>query len=174
MICEKCNKNKATMHVQHFINGIKKEMNICHECSLKLENIPISIENIFQGFLEQMKNFGQPGQMGQLGKASNPFEPQKIVCPRCQMAYDQFKADGKLGCEACYQAFQKPVEALIKNVQGSIRHTGKFPQRSGTELLQQRQVKELRVSLKSAIEEENFEEAARLRDEIRELEGANK
>jgi len=173
MLCEKCNKNPAVMHVQHFINGIKKEMHLCHECSFKLENMPISLENIFQGFLEQIKNFGQSGQIGQLSQTgeAKAFEPQKITCTRCGMAYNEFKSDGKLGCDSCYHAFQKPVELLIKNVQGSTRHSGKFPRRSGTEMLQQRQVKALRDSLKVAISEENFEEAARLRDEIRGLEG---
>jgi len=166
MICEKCQKNPATVHMQQFIHGTKKEMHLCQECSFKLDNIPISLETIFQGFLEQMKHFGQTGQPGQLSP-----EPQNLTCTRCGMAYNEFKTDGKLGCDSCYQAFQQSVESLVKNVHGSTRHVGKFPQRSGVELLQKRQVNELRASLKSAIAEENFEEAARLRDEIREMEG---
>ena len=166
MMCEKCQKNPATVHMQQFIHGIKKEMHLCQECSFQLDDIPISLETIFQGFLEQMKHFGTPGQ-----PVASAQRSQNITCERCGMAYNEFKKDGKLGCDECYQAFQKSVEALVKNVQGSTQHAGKFPQRSGAVLLQKRQVNELRASLKSAIEAENFEEAARLRDEIREMEG---
>ena len=162
MLCEKCQKNPAVVHMQHFIHGMKKEMHLCQECSFKFE-MPISLENILQGFLEQMKHFGQPGQ------AASP-ELQKLTCTHCGMAFNEFKTDGKLGCDSCYHAFQKSVESLIINVQGSTRHDGKFPQRSGVALLQKRQVDEMRVHLQAAIAEENFEEAARLRDEIKAME----
>lgn len=166
MLCEKCKKNPATVHMQQFVHGVKKEMHLCQECSFKME-MPISLENIFQGFLDQMKHMGHPYDKVQ-------YKPQNLTCTRCGMVFNEFKTNGKLGCDSCYQAFHKPVEALIKNVQGSTRHGGKFPQRSGVILLQKRQVEELRVGLKAAIELENFEEAARIRDEIKELEGANK
>jgi len=129
----------------------------------------ISMETIFQGFLEQMQKFtGSAPPQGNQNQAP-PIE-KAVACPKCTMTYEDFKTSGKLGCAACYQSFARPVEALLKNVHGSTRHEGKYPQRSGAKIKQEIYVEELRANLKNAIAEENFEEAARLRDEIRILE----
>ena len=173
-LCEKCQKSPATVHMQQYMNGVKTELHLCQECSFKID-VPISLENIFQGFLDQVhtKLSGMPGQ-GQSTPTNNASQqPRKApitTCTRCCMTYEQFKSSGKLGCEVCYTSFSTPVKVLIKNVQGSVRHEGKYPQRSGTIIKQKRQVDELRTSLKKAVDEENYEEAARLRDEIRSLE----
>jgi len=161
MLCEKCQKKPATVHMQQFIHGVKKEMHFCQECSFKVD-LPISLENIFQGFLNQVKQHGKP----------TVNQGQNIACARCGMTFNEFPTSGKFGCDSCYQTFAKPVEALIKNVQGGTRHAGKFPRRSGVMLLNKRKVDTLRASLQAAITAENFEEAALLRDEIRNLEGA--
>jgi len=160
MLCEKCNKHTATVLMQQFVNGVKKEMHLCQECSFKLE-MPISFENIFQGFLTSLQSM----------TANRPAKsPPTAPCARCGMTYEQFKSKGKLGCEACYQAFAKEVEALFKNVQGSTRHHGKFPRRMGVDLRTRREADNLRKQLKEAVEAENYEDAARLRDTLRALE----
>jgi protein arginine kinase activator len=161
MICDKCKKNAATVHMQQFIGGHKTELHLCQECSFKME-MPISFENIFQGFLSSLQSI-----------AVNPNRPAKQPagpCERCGMTYEQFKAVGKLGCEACYQAFAKEIVALFKNVQGSTRHEGKFPQRLGIDLRARREADQLRSLLKQAVDGENYEEAVRLRDRLRALE----
>ena len=180
MLCSKCNKNPATVHVQQYINNMKSELHLCQECSLNigadmLEHISdnISMETIFQGFLEQMQKFTgvtSPPHGNQNQNQAPPIEKAIVACPKCTMTYEDFKASGKLGCATCYLSFARPVEALLKNVHGSTRHEGKYPQRSGAKIKQQLYVEELRANLKNAIAEENFEEAARLRDEIRILE----
>jgi protein arginine kinase activator len=160
MLCEKCHKNPATVFMTQIVNGQKTELRLCPECSFKSE-IPISFENIFQGFLNSLQSMAQ---------ASNrPETLPSIPCSVCSMTYEQFKSCGKLGCAHCYQVFANEMSALLKNVQGSIRHEGKFPRRSGVELRQKREVEQLRAHLAKAIEEENYEEAARLRDYIKEL-----
>ncbi|MCL2217612.1 MAG: UvrB/UvrC motif-containing protein [Defluviitaleaceae bacterium] len=167
MLCVKCQKNPATVHIQQFmLNGVKTELHLCQECTFKLDNpeMLISFENVFKGFLEQMKIF--PVGAGGVNMMTRPDAP----CSRCGMTYNQFKAAGKLGCDTCYQSFSKEVQALLKNVQGSIRHEGKYPKRLGAGIFNKRQADDLRAQLKKAIEEENFEEAAKFRDEIRALE----
>ena len=161
MLCEKCQKNSATVHVQQYINGTKAELYLCQECSFKSE-MPISFENIFQGFLESIHSI-KP-------QASHPKNRPTNPCSVCEMTYEQFKQSGKLGCEACYQAFHKEIESLFKTIHGSTKHEGKLPNRAGVLLRQKREVDRLRADLKNAVDEENFEEAARIRDEIRLLE----
>ena len=170
MLCENCQKNTATVHMQGFVNGAKTELHLCQDCSFNMVNMemPISMENIFKGILESVQSMG-PINLGQ-----PPGRPVKRQAPGpcnvCALSYEQFKAKGKLGCEACYQAFTKEIVALFKNVQGSTHHEGKFPKRSGEQIRQRREVDKLRASLKKAIDEENYEEAAQIRDQIRNLE----
>lgn len=168
MLCTNCNKNTATIHMQLIINGNLKDIHLCHECKSKFENPTLAIltENIFKGFLEQM----QSKFLANPDAFNNFTVKQTLACTKCQMTYEELKSGGKLGCDTCYQTFSKEVEALLKNVQASIRHEGKIPKRLGTEIIFKRQTDDLREKLKKAIEEENFEEAARLRDEIRALE----
>ena len=170
MLCENCKKNQATVHMKGFINGAVTELHFCQECSINMVNMesPISLENIFKGILESVQSMG-PIQMGQVASL-HPTHKIPGPCTVCALTYEQFKSIGKLGCEACYQAFPKEIVALFKNVQGSTHHEGKFPKRSGTAARQQREVDKLRSVLKKAVEEENYEEAARLRDQIRSME----
>jgi protein arginine kinase activator len=76
-----------------------------------------------------------------------------------------------LGCGECYKTFGKELESIFKNVQSSSRHNGKFPQKAGAEHLMKRELDKLRLTLAKAVESEEYEEAAKLRDRIRELEG---
>jgi len=174
MLCENCKKNNATVHMQGFVNGAKTELHLCQECSFNMVNMemPMSMENIFKGILESVQSMG-PITIGQVGQAAKQAARQAPgPCKVCDLSYEQFKAKGKLGCEACYQAFPKEIVALFKNVQGSTHHEGKFPKRSGGQIRQRREVDKLRATLKIAIDEENYEEAARIRDQIRSLEVA--
>ena len=170
MLCVKCQKNPATVHIQQFmLNGVKSELHLCQECTFKLDNpeMMISFENMLKGIMEQMGAKGFPiiGGIAPGGKMPTPTAP----CTRCGMTFNEFKTTGKLGCETCYQSFSKEVLTLLKTVQSGTRHEGKYPRRLGAGILSKRQADDLRAQLKKAIEEENFEEAARLRDEIRAL-----
>jgi len=170
-MCEKCQKNHASVHMQQFVNGQKVELNLCQECAFKIDNpeMLVSLENIFKGFLDQLntKYFNTtPGT----GAPPPPFRPAAKACTRCGMTFNKFKTGGRLGCDVCYTSFAHEVEVLLKNVQGSTRHEGKYPRRMGAGILNNRRIGELRAQLKQAIEDENFETAAQLRDEIRSFE----
>jgi protein arginine kinase activator len=168
MMCEKCQKNHASVHMQQFINGQKVELHLCQECAFKIDNpeMLVSLENIFKGFLDQINTKFSAQPMGNPAPVRSPVK----ACSRCGMTFNKFKTGGRLGCDVCYQSFAQEVELLLKSVQGSTRHEGKYPRRMGAGILNKRQVTELRNALKAAIEAENYEEAARLRDEIKAIE----
>jgi protein arginine kinase activator len=161
VLCEKCHQRQAVVHMEQIINGQKTEMNLCHECVAQMQK-PISFENFFQGLLDV------------IGAAPTSISPQKNIpatlCKSCGLSYEEFKKTGRLGCADCYQTFRRELDPVLKNIQGSNRHEGKDPQRSGAGLLNKRNVDKLKVALSKAIENEEFEEAARLRDQIRGLE----
>ncbi|MCL2015299.1 MAG: UvrB/UvrC motif-containing protein [Defluviitaleaceae bacterium] len=164
MLCEKCNINQATVHMQQIVNGEKTEMHLCQNCSLNID-AAASIDALFNGLLGSFLTGGNV-------EKSNP----KIVinykpCPRCGMTYDSFRnGGGKLGCAHCYKTFTHELNPILKNVQASVRHEGKFPQKSGRDLFKKREVVRLRGLMQKAIDDENFEEAAKLRDEVRLME----
>ena len=92
------------------------------------------------------------------------------VCPSCGLSYAHFKQKGRLGCGDCYCAFSKSLERLLKNIHGSTAHTGKVPVSQQEMVKRHREIAALRGALEQAVEREEFEEAARLRDRIAAME----
>jgi len=91
-------------------------------------------------------------------------------CPVCGFSQADFKKTGRLGCSACYDAFAEGLSGMLKNMHRGSVHTGKVPAKLRVGRLRNREMAELQTSLQKAIQEEQFEEAAALRDRIRKLE----
>ncbi len=161
MLCENCHQNPVAVHMQQIINGEKTELHLCQECASQIE-MPISFDNFFQGFMDA---FFVPVSKDTQEKS----KAQAIRC-QCGISFSDFKKTGRLGCSACYDTFRTELSAILKNMQGSNMHQGKFPQKSGQTLLHKRKIEQLRADLAKAIEKEEYEDAAKFRDEIREME----
>ncbi|MDR1531929.1 MAG: UvrB/UvrC motif-containing protein [Clostridiales bacterium] len=161
MLCEKCQQQQATVHMQQLMNGEKTEMHLCASCAEEMEMPILSFDNFFQSFLESMFTGHKP-QM-----AESP--PAQAQCASCGLTYSDFRNTVRIGCADCYNAFRSELGKVIKNMQGSNQHQGKFPKRFGARLAAKRQLERLRSQLTQAIEKEEYEEAARLRDQIRGL-----
>jgi protein arginine kinase activator len=164
MLCEKCNLQEATVHLQQTINGETKDIYLCADCAGDGE-FGISFENLFQGFLESF--FGAKPSFAYGKKAQIP-EQTTNRCAVCGLTYENLKKTSKLGCAECYVTFKNELNYIIKNIQGSNTHEGKFPKRGGQEFIQKREVEILKAKLKKAVEDEEYEVAARIRDEIKE------
>jgi len=160
MLCEKCKKNTATIFYQQIINGEKREYHICEECAANMQN-GVSFDTIFKGFLDSFISMGTTGYT-----KHNAF-----FCPTCKLSFEDFRQTGKVGCADCYNAFKEQLIPVLKNIQGSVRHSGKLPKKAGAELSTKRELENLKSRLKKAVEKEEYEEAAKLRDKIRNLEG---
>ena len=166
MLCERCKQKQATVQLTQTINGQTSEMFLCGECAALYEK-PLSYQQFLQGLLNVF------GPMSGMKKVNAPPQAESSVrCPACGLTYEGFQKTGKLGCAVCYQAFRKEMDPILKNIQGSNIHEGKFPQKAGVELLNKRKVDKLKLALAKAVENEEFEDAARLRDEIKTLEVA--
>ncbi len=92
------------------------------------------------------------------------------ACPRCQLTWSAFRRTGRLGCAHCYETFRRELLPSLEQIQGKLEHTGKLPVRHGKELMKERRVQSLRNEMQRRVEEQNFERAAKIRDEIRKLE----
>ncbi len=150
MLCEKCGKNNATVMYTQIINGQKSTIHICSACAAQ--------ESIFENF-------------GSLLSFSPREEFSVKICPVCSTTLSEFSKTGRVGCGECYKTFRKNAEAMLKKIHGTPKHiTEKKEQKAVGEEKPKSEIEVLKEKLKAAIEEENFEEAALLRDTIREME----
>ena len=173
MLCQQCGERPATLHFTKIINGQKTEFHICENCAReKGELIPgapngFSIHNLLSGLLD----FDLTGGAIHPQSTGQPLaKPQSMRCDHCGITYSQFSKLGRFGCDQCYKSFKDRLDPLLKRVHGNTVHVGKIPKRSGGLMKRKRQLEELKFKLHESIRQENFEEAANLRDQIRELE----
>lgn len=184
MLCQNCGKNEANVRYTQIINGVKKEMILCEECSKALGvgnmdfSMPISFSSFLGDFFDDEKEF-LPSFMA----------PEKLICDKCGMTYDDFINTGKLGCENCYEIFSSKIDPVLKNIHGLNRHVGRgIPARlnektenvnsgiknknveASTVQPEDNKLNQLKNELKQAIQEERYEDAAKLRDEIKKIE----
>lgn len=165
MVCQECGEKQATLHFTKIVNGEKTEFHICEACAReKGDFIPgtpngFSIHNLLSGLLE----FEPPGNA--LGQ-----KPAILRCENCGLTYSQFGKLGRFGCSSCYHHFSGRLDGLFRRVHGNTSHVGKIPKRAGGAIQQKRELTQLRQQLGKHIEDEEFEEAAKIRDQIRLLE----
>ena len=160
MLCNECGKNEAKVHVTQIINGKKSESHLCEECAKKsqsLLNSSFTMENLFSALLNNAFN-------------ATTYLPSK-GCSKCGMTYDEFRNTGKFGCSDCIDTFKPKLMPVVKSIQGYEAHMGKIPKRAGGSYKIQKDIEKLTIQLKKSIENEEYEQAAELRDKIREIEG---
>ncbi len=160
MLCDSCGKNQATVHLTEIIDDKMNELHLCEECA---RNKSAAME----------QQFGLSDLLGGLAEFEKPAEDKEvsaIKCPNCGLSYKDFKKIGRLGCGECYAAFKKYLGPLLKRIHGLCLHHGKSPVKitkaPGKATLE---IDDLRLRLQKAIEAEEFEEAAKIRDQIRQL-----
>ena len=191
MLCENCGKKEANVRYEENINGRVRTLNLCEECSKKLGignidfNMPIDFSSFFGEFLE---DFSEPDFMPLLNSMKS------LKCNTCGYTFDDIINNGKLGCSDCYDVFSDRLDPIIKKIQGANRHVGrigkvidnkideKLNNKKDKENIEnmekdstknsknQNILEELQEKLKDAIKDERYEDAAKLRDEIKKLE----
>jgi protein arginine kinase activator len=161
MLCDICKKNEATVHLTEIIDEQMNELHLCEECARQKS---VAMEQQF-GLSDLLAG------MADLDKTEKEAEPVSgLKCPNCGLSYADFKKIGRLGCGTCYNTFSKYLGPLLKRIHGSTQHTGKSPLKVTGDLKKKIDTQGLRVRLQKAIESEAFEEAAKLRDQIKEIE----
>jgi protein arginine kinase activator len=165
MKCQKCNK-PATYHITDLDPdnpGKFFEFHFCDEHALQHLAPPAAAESSAVGQLAKELIGGTPA-------AREPSPADKLVCPECQITFSEFRSTGRLGCPHDYEAFREELMPLLDNIHGEVRHAGKVPRRAPKTSQNQSSLIRLRNELKRAVAAEDYEGAARLRDEIRVIE----
>ena len=166
MLCDRCKKNQASVRMQQFVNGKKTEINICHECAYG-DDQP-NLDNLFQGLMGSLLAQGiKDAQIAAAGK--NDTITDEPECAACGITYKEFREKGRLGCVECYTTFRRHLAPIFNSIQTNSEHKGKIPLRSGAKLNIERKIDRLTRELKVLVDQEEYEKAASLRDEIRGL-----
>ncbi|MDD4856496.1 MAG: UvrB/UvrC motif-containing protein [Candidatus Krumholzibacteria bacterium] len=164
MLCQFCKKREATIHFTNVENHKVRAIHICPQCAEE------------RGFDELKKsNFAMTDFVAGLFDSAFAAAEKGVSmdsCPNCGTSYSAFQEVGRLGCSQCYEFFQKQLIPLLRSIHGNTHHLGKIPQRYGRQVSLRRKVRDLQEQLELAIQLEQFERAAELRDEIRKLSGS--
>lgn len=157
MKCELCKDNEATIHLTQVVDGAVKKVHLCESCAAQSGfdvHGPMSVTDVLLGL------------GGDMPEPMPTLKATERSCPRCHMRRVDFKKTGRLGCPACYEAFEDQLIPLLKVMHRQDRHKGKIPERQREQVQNTNELGELKAQLEKAIAEENYEEAARVRDRI--------
>ena len=165
MTCDLCSKNEATVHLTEIVDDQTRELHLCESCAREKGATAAS-------------HFGLAELLAGLADFGTKFEPgtkPKVTCSQCGMTYEDFRKSGRLGCGGCYETFHRFLAPLLKRIHGSTQHVGKTPVVAGSAPVEPPDsLAQLKERLKTAVAQEAFEEAARLRDRIRASETKSK
>lgn len=185
MKCDNCGKNDANVKYLRNINGVKKEMNLCEECSQKLGindinfDLPIDFSSFLEGFFEDFEN----SDIISLMESKN-----SVQCKGCNSTFEDIINTGKFGCPECYETFETEIDNLMNKLHGSNRHKGRLGKlgkakvekeektsdisnQESKKVEENERLEDLKKQLKELIKEEKYEEAAKIRDEIKRIGG---
>jgi protein arginine kinase activator len=157
MLCCICKEKEATVHLTQIAGDKMQKVDLCEECAkTKGVNDPtgFSLADLLLGLGASQEIEQAAGSTG-------------LKCPSCGFTQADFKKAGRLGCPECYQTFAEPLAGLLKTMHKGTRHVGKAPESLRQSLDLSDRLKTLQKKLAKAIEAEDFEEAAILRDEIK-------
>ncbi len=160
MLCQRCHKNNATVHVKQIINGEVSQLMLCAECAEK-ENFGsffgIGNDNLFSGFFSD-------------SILGNTFTSEKKVCPLCKSTRRDLARTGRAGCAKCYEVFSDELSKIIYGIHGNTTHSGSAPGRHIEEIEKNKEIDALKKEQETAILEEDYEKAAEIRDKIKAIE----
>ncbi len=164
MICQKCHKNLATVRYAEVINGQVTDLMICGDCYGKMDQEATSGFNI--------AGKAPAPRRGAYSRQSVATDTGHLVCRSCGANLREALDMGAVGCSVCYDHFQEQLDPVLRDLHGALRHRGKVPHMDNARERLRSDLQTKRAMLRSALKTEDYEEAATLRDTIRELETA--
>ncbi|MHC1720097.1 MAG: UvrB/UvrC motif-containing protein [Clostridiaceae bacterium] len=159
MLCERCKKYEATYHITKIVDSYKQDIHLCEKCAKEFGEIssPFSFQNIISDMM---------GYITQTSEIEKLYDPR---CGNCGTYFSEFKKKGYLGCSECYRSFEEVIDPIIRKVQGNIKHSGKIPGEKIKIDTRNGELEKLQAMLQKAVEDEEYEKAAVIRDQIKGL-----
>jgi len=166
MLCQDCKKREAQVHLTQIINNEKTTLNLCKECAASrgfhspLDNVPFPLAELLSGLTSDMPSIERQSV-------------EQVTCPNCGLTFQEFTGQGRFGCGECYKAFRTQLEPIMRKIHGASLHRGRSPVVLDTanpeteQVLPIREEERLEEELTKAIESEDFERAAEIRDKLK-------
>ena len=174
MLCEKCKKKNATFHYRYSENGKSVEAHLCADCAKKSGDFDdINFDSV--GMFSENGIFGELlGEVGGFPILSEKYFGAPViktrVCPSCGLSEGELRRSGKLGCKVCYSTFGKTVESMLERLHISSEYKGKVPENLRDSISLTKKIEKLKIELQRAVDAQEYEEAAKIRDSIKQLE----
>jgi protein arginine kinase activator len=162
LMCESCGKRTAKIQFTEVVNNNMVTVNLCLQCA---EKKGIEVKNALSSGLGDL--------VAEVWDATALTEADQVGaanCPACGFAYSDFRNVGRFGCPECYRSFEPQLVVLLRKIHGDTRHQGKAPGQMGPKALIRKELMDLRDALLRAVQKEDYEAAAGIRDRIRDLE----
>jgi len=158
MLCQICNKAQATVHLTEVAqNKLARDLHVCDDCA-RANGV---------GYKTSLQAQDAPAKGNPLGKLVK--EAPEVTCPACGLAYSEFRQKVRAGCEKDYEVFREGIVPLLQKIHGATKHIGKVPPDAGDTLQRERRLRELEREMEDLVKREQYEKAARVRDDIRKL-----
>ncbi|MGD1019882.1 MAG: UvrB/UvrC motif-containing protein [Verrucomicrobiia bacterium] len=158
MLCDICKKSEATVHLTQIVDGKMLKVDLCESCAKE------------KG-VQEAAGFSLANLLVELGGGEESrVEAPGVQCPVCGFTQADFKKTGRLGCSACWETFEPALASLLKAMHKGDHHVGKVPAKAEHTLALNGKMQELAEQLEKAVREEKYEDAAQIRDQIREME----
>jgi protein arginine kinase activator len=163
MQCEICQKKEATIHLTEITDGVRTELHVCEICAAE-QGITVKSQMPLNELLSNLLS-SQPGDE----EMRDPQE-KDLMCPQCGFTLEQFRKEAVLGCPNDYEVFEKSLLPLIdKAHDGKTTHCGKVPTKAPQDVRKKSELLALKQQLDAAVLREDYELAAKLRDQIAQI-----
>lgn len=161
MNCDVCQSQDASIYLTQIVEGAMKKVNLCDSCAKEkgvTDPVGFKLTDLLKG-------------VGTETKSGSAVMADGFKCDHCGFTQTDFKKTGRFGCSRCYEVFSEGLDNLLEAMHRHTMHTGKIPsQFSGTRQVEKNRLDELNADLEASVTAEDYEEAAKLRDAIAELE----
>jgi protein arginine kinase activator len=161
LTCDVCNNEEATIHIRQIAGEQSVDMHLCERCA--------ALRGINAG--EDPSDTSISGLLTGLVESGKKRKGQRKVCPVCGTTVELIRKKASLGCHECYTVFAREIRDVIGKMYGRVSHKGKLPRRMKDYKTLLIDVESLKRRLEAALRTEDYEEAARLRDQIADLRG---
>ncbi len=168
MLCEHCKSKNATVHYNYSVNGVKTDLHLCVECAEKfgLNSGNSGFENgLFSGLFGDFFGINSGVQKGIASGHSSSLKDD--ICPSCGMSRSELHKGGRFGCSECYNTFAQDASAMLARLHVSTEYMGKIPEGVSESLSVSRKIEKLQRDMQDAVNRQDYEEAARIRDAIK-------
>lgn len=166
MLCQNCGKKEATTHIKRIVNGEPTELHLCTACAEHLgyadvfSGIGFNLGSLLRNFFPEFT-----------GLPTGEIKVEEERCPTCGCTFQDIVRTGMMGCADCYNTFYDKLKPSLYRIHGRASHVGKMSSSYDAVSARKDRIRDLNEQMKEAVDTQNFERAAEIRDEIKELKG---